>query len=250
METRGRILIVDDDAGFCEALKTALESESYSVSVAESRASAQEAAGVKPDGIILGTIAPRGDAYLLHRWLRKAQTCRNVPMIVVDAPDDQRLVRGWTRHEGVRMEADDYFVKPVDARALLPVIAKMLDMETRKIRVLVVDDHAIVRDGIRALLGVQRDIQVVGEAVDGADAVKKTRQLSPDVVLMDIVMPNMNGLDATQVISNEFDRTKVLMLSQYDDEQNVAASSKVGAYDFIPKGSASTHLLSAIRSLS
>ena len=91
---------------------------------------------------------------------------------------------------------------------------------------------------------------MVGEAVDGQDALEKTRQLSPDVVLMDIVMPVMNGLEATKRISRECEGTKVLMLSQYDDEENVLASSQVGASGFIPKRSASTQLLSAIRSAS
>ena len=132
----------------------------------------------------------------------------------------------------------------------MPLLEKMLDKSTRRIKVLVADDHAIVREGIRALLGVQKDMQVVGEAVDGNDALEKTRQLMPDVVLMDIVMPGMNGLEATKRISREFDQTKVLMLSQYDDEENVLASTQVGARGFIPKKSASTQLLSAIRSLS
>jgi DNA-binding NarL/FixJ family response regulator len=250
METKKRILIVDDEAQFCDGLCTALEAQSYVVAVATSRTQAQEMAhSEKPDGVIVGTITPRGEAYLLHRWFRQTHPFQDVPMIIIDAAPEHKMVKGWSRSEGLRIEAQDYFTKPVDPQGLVPLIAKMVDLETKRIRVLVVDDHAIVRDGIRALLGVQRDIQVVGEAVDGADAVSKARQLSPDVVLMDIVMPGMNGLEATQQICKECERTKVLMLSQYDDEANVAASSQVGAYDFIPKGSASTQLLSAIRSM-
>ena len=183
---------------------------------------------------------------------------------MIDAREEKHLLRGWTKDEGLRMEAEDYLVKPINPQALVPLVEKMLDMKTAstektvsaektektdRIKVLVADDHAIIRDGIRALLGVQKDMQVVGEAIDGKDAIEKTRQLSPDVVLMDIVMPGMNGLEATKQISEEFDNTKVLMLSQYDDEENVRASTQVGAHGFIPKKSASTELLSAIRSL-
>jgi len=114
----------------------------------------------------------------------------------------------------------------------------------------VVDDHAIIRDGIRALLAVQKDMQVVGEAVDGKDALEKALQLSPDVVLMDIVMPVMNGLEATKRICRECEQARVLMLTQYDDEENVLASSQVGAFGFIPKRSASSQLLAGIRSVS
>ena len=118
------------------------------------------------------------------------------------------------------------------------------------IRVLVVDDHAIIRDGIGALLAPQKDMQVVGEAVNGKDALEKAVQLLPDVVLMDIVMPVMNGLEATKQICRECEQAKVLMLSQYDDEENVLASSQVGALGFVPKRSASTDLLDGIRSVS
>ena len=120
----------------------------------------------------------------------------------------------------------------------------------QKIRVLVVDDHAMVRDGIRAVLALQRDMQVVGDAVNGREALEKTVELSPDVVLMDIVMPVMNGLDATKEICRGCPQVKVLMLTQYDDEENILASSQVGAMGFIPKTAVSSQLLTGIRSVS
>ena len=116
------------------------------------------------------------------------------------------------------------------------------------IKIMIADDHAIVREGIRTLLELQKDIHVVGEAVDGKDALEKTRQLSPDVVLMDIVMPGMDGLEATKKIRKEYDHTRVLMLSQYDDDDNIKASQQVGASGFVPKKDASKLLISAIRS--
>ena len=112
---------------------------------------------------------------------------------------------------------------------------------------LVADDHEVVREGIRALLGLQKDMQLVGEAIDGRDAVEKTLHLLPDIVLMDIIMPNMNGLEATRLICKECKKVRVFILTQYDDEENVLASKKVGAFGFVSKRSASSELLSAIR---
>jgi DNA-binding NarL/FixJ family response regulator len=271
MENRPRILIVDDEPKVQENLRATFERHSYQVAIASDKAQAQEMAQAeKPDVIILGTIMPRGEAFALHRWFKQTSQFSDIPTMIIDAPDEKRLLRGWTKGEGLLMEAEDYLVKPVEPEALMPLVEKMLVLTTsattaptktaattaapatakaKMIKVLVADDHAIVRDGIRALLGVQKDMQVIGEATDGKDAIDKTRQLSPDVVLMDIVMPGMNGLEATKQISQEFDDTKVLMLSQYDDEENVRASNEVGAHGFIPKKSASTELLSAIRSL-
>ncbi|MGB2854112.1 MAG: response regulator transcription factor, partial [Dehalococcoidia bacterium] len=84
-----------------------------------------------------------------------------------------------------------------------------------KIRMLVVDDHAMVRDGICALLGLTPDIEVVGEAANGMEALEMVKKLNPDVVLMDIAMPIMGGLEATRRICKEAPGTKVLALTQY-----------------------------------
>ena len=91
----------------------------------------------------------------------------------------------------------------------------------QKIRVLVVDDHTIVRDGICALLALAGDIEVVGEAGNGRDALEMVKKLSPDVVLMDIAMPIMNGVEATRRIKKEFPDVKVLALTQHDDKEFV-----------------------------
>jgi DNA-binding NarL/FixJ family response regulator len=250
MENKPRILVVDDEPKFAGSLRTTLEFRFFEVAVVTGRAEAEERIRAeRPDAVVLGTIMPRGDAFRLHQWMKSTPPLNEVPMIVIDAPVEKHVLTGWRKGEGLLLEADDYLVKPVNPEALVPLLERLLDRTTRKIKVLVADDHAIVRDGIRALLGVQKDMQVVGEAVDGKDALEKTRQLSPDVVLMDVVMPGMNGLEATKLISREFGQTKVLMLSQYDDEENVLASTQAGAYGFIPKKSASTQLLSAIRSM-
>ena len=147
------------------------------------------------------------------------------------------------------MEAEDFLCKPIEPGALLPRIEKMLDRLTRRINILIADDHPVVRDGIRAMLDLQKDMQVVGEAVNGHDALTKVNELMPDVVLMDIVMPGMNGLEASKRISSEHSNIKILMLTQYDDEENVLASTQAGAVGFIPKKSASSQLLAGIRAV-
>ena len=118
-----------------------------------------------------------------------------------------------------------------------------------KIRVLVVDDHTIVRDGICALLELAGDIEVVGEAADGSEALAMIRKLEPNVVLMDIAMPIMGGLEATRRINKEFPRTKVLILTQYDDKEYVFPVIEAGASGFVSKIAVSSELVSGIRSV-
>jgi two-component system response regulator NreC len=118
-----------------------------------------------------------------------------------------------------------------------------------KIRVLVVDDHTIVRDGIRALLGLAGDIEVVGEAENGREALEKVRELVPDVVLMDVAMPTMDGLEATRRIHREFPQTKVLALTQHDDREYVFSVVEAGAQGFISKTAASAEVVSGIRAV-
>ena len=118
-----------------------------------------------------------------------------------------------------------------------------------KIRVLVVDDHIIVRDGICALLALAGDIEVVGEASNGDEALKMVKELKPNVVLMDMAMPIMGGLEATRKICKEFPATRVLVLTQYDDKEYVFPVIEAGASGFISKIAASSELAAGIRSV-
>jgi two-component system response regulator NreC len=118
-----------------------------------------------------------------------------------------------------------------------------------KIRVLVTDDHAIVRDGICALLGITGDIEAVGVAANGREALEMVGKLSPDIVLMDIVMPLMDGLEATRRIRKEFPGTRVIILTQYEDREYVLPVIEAGASGFISKVAAASELISAIRAV-
>jgi len=119
----------------------------------------------------------------------------------------------------------------------------------RKIRVLIVDDHTLVRDGIRALLELVADIEVVGEATNGREALEKVEQLAPDIVLMDLAMPIMGGLEATRRIRRQFPETKVLALTQYDDSDYVVPVIEAGARGFVTKMAAFSELASAIQAV-
>ena len=251
MEKKGKILVVDDEPEFLLALQRALEAEFLDVTPAGTKAEAQERILMKePDIVILGTLTPSREASSLLKWLKQNAITKEVPVVVIDAPLEKRLISGWSIDEGEQMDAVEYLTKPVEPTAFVPLIQKLLWGVTKRIKVLIVDDHTVVRDGIRALLTLQKDISVVGEAVNGKEAVEKVLQLSPDVVLMDIVMPVMNGLEATKHICKECPQTKVLMLTQYADEENIVRSEQLGAYGFIPKNAASSKLLDGIRGVS
>ena len=119
----------------------------------------------------------------------------------------------------------------------------------KKIRVLIVDDHTLVRDGIKALLALATDIEVVGEAANGIEALEKVKECAPDVVLMDLAMPIMGGLEATRRIRKESTGTKVLALTQYDDADYVVPVIEAGAQGFITKMSAFSELATAIQAV-
>lgn len=120
---------------------------------------------------------------------------------------------------------------------------------SRPIRVLIVDDHAIVREGICSLLARHKDIQVIGQAADGQRALELASQLVPDIILMDIQMSGMNGLEATREIHKRFPRTRVLVLTQYENKEYVLPLLRAGAVGYIPKSARANELVNAIRTV-
>ncbi len=117
----------------------------------------------------------------------------------------------------------------------------------QKIRVLLADDHIVVRQGLRALLGAEEDIEIVAEADNGRQAVQLVRKLTPDVAVLDIAMPVLNGVEATRQIARANRSTKVLVLSSYSDDAYVQQVTEAGAAGYLVKQTAAHDLIKAIR---
>lgn len=122
-------------------------------------------------------------------------------------------------------------------------------MNRKKIKVLIAEDHTIVRQGLSVLINRQPDMQVVSEAENGKEAIEKTKELRPDVVLMDIAMKNMNGVEATARIKKMAQEVKVLVLTMYDNEEYIFQILRSGASGYLLKDAAMTDLISAIRAV-
>ena len=116
-------------------------------------------------------------------------------------------------------------------------------------RVLLTDDHAILIEGLRAYLSYYDDVEVVGEAHDGAEALASVAELQPDIVLMDIAMPGINGITATRLIREQYPQTRVLVLTQHEEKQYVLALLKAGASGYILKRALGSDLINALRTV-
>lgn len=118
-----------------------------------------------------------------------------------------------------------------------------------KIRILIADDHAIVREGISSLLETLPDIEVVGEARNGQEALDKARELTPDIILMDITMPGMNGLEATRLVREQNPDTRVLILTMHEGDEYFFKLLDAGASGYLVKGCSSEELVTAMRTV-
>lgn len=121
---------------------------------------------------------------------------------------------------------------------------------SKKIKLMLADDHAVVRSGLRMLLDAQPDMEIIAEAESGAEAVAKVQELRPDIVLMDVEMPGMNGIEATRLIKEDGGETAVLALTMYEDDQYFFEMLKAGASGYVPKRAAPDDLVNAIRTVS
>jgi two-component system, NarL family, response regulator NreC len=119
-------------------------------------------------------------------------------------------------------------------------------MKNREIQILLVDDHAIVRQGLRVLLESEVNFKVIGEAGNGLEALEMVKKVRPDVVILDVMMPNLNGLEVTRQLSKQFHFTKIIILSMYDDEGFVLEALDNGAAGYVLKDSNSSDLINAI----
>ena len=117
------------------------------------------------------------------------------------------------------------------------------------VRILVVDDNPAVRRGLRSLLATQGEYSICGEAVDGVDAIEKTKQLRPDAILMDVSMPLMDGLQATHAIRRDWPETKIIIVSQNDATVVTRQAANAGAHGFVPKASLGQDLIPTIARL-
>jgi two-component system, NarL family, response regulator LiaR len=117
----------------------------------------------------------------------------------------------------------------------------------KNIRILIIDDHAVVREGQRALIDTEKGMEVVGEGVDGIEAVEKTTELMPDVVLIDLIMPRMNGIEAIKKIKEEHPKMRILVLTSFAEDDKVYSAIKAGALGYLLKDASPDELLAAIR---
>jgi two-component system, NarL family, response regulator LiaR len=123
-------------------------------------------------------------------------------------------------------------------------------MAPTAIRVLIADDHSIVRRGVRALLATEADIEVVGEAENGREAVTMAEELRPDVILMDLVMPEMDGIEATRLIATRQPASRILVLTSFSTDDKVFPAIKAGALGYLLKDSGPDELVRAVRQVS
>ncbi len=120
----------------------------------------------------------------------------------------------------------------------------------KKIKVFLLEDHQLVRDGIKALLSEEKNIEVVGEASDSHEFFKKIKHLRPDVLLADVSLPGMSGIDVTKKITTDYPEVKVMMLSMYTNEEFITNSIKAGAKGYLPKNTTRKELTTAIQAVS
>lgn len=128
-------------------------------------------------------------------------------------------------------------------------VAMLDEKKSDSISILLVDDHALMREGLRQLLELEQDMHIVGEAADGFDALHKIGQLSPDIVLMDISMPVMDGIAVTRQVTYEFPATAVIMLTMYSQNQQMLQAMKNGARGYLLKSTSSREVAQAIRTV-
>ena len=123
------------------------------------------------------------------------------------------------------------------------------DMASKKLRLFITEDHLLIRDGLRAILCQQTDMEIVGEASEGQEAIRKAPGLNPDVILMDVSMPGMGGVQATQTLRKLIPEAKILALTAHEDSEHMSQMLRAGASGYILKRAAARHLIQAIHTV-
>ncbi|HEU5228536.1 MAG TPA: response regulator transcription factor [Ktedonobacteraceae bacterium] len=161
---------------------------------------------------------------------------RRYPLVTTESPAPTILVSSVSQETRETITVEDHGTA-------------LMTQRLHVISVLLVDDHTLMREGLRQLFELEQDIQVVGEAADGFEALNKTRQLQPDVVLMDINMPIIDGIAVTRQITTEFPYTAVIMLTMHHQDQQIVQAMKNGARGYVPKSASAQQVAEAIRAV-
>ena len=244
-----KVLIIDSEYKFSNRLQSLIRQNNYDAIAVNNKIKALKMLRRRDvDMVVLGTITPKSDMLYVYHWFKNNPDYKNVPLIIINGPIEPELSLEWDKQEDTGLALIDYFFKPIEPDRVMPFIEKHMNFDSRKIKVLIVDDQELVREGIRIVLDLYKDIEVVGEAKHGEDAIEKAIKLVPDVVLMDILMPGMNGIEATRHIVETCREARVLILSQYDTDESIRASRNAGACGFISKSSSTACLISGVRS--
>ena len=249
MKGKSTVLLIEEDPNYCASLQRILEENNCRVIFVHDMEEACDMAISKDlDLVILGYISPGNKVYELYRWFRKCSFLQDTPLIILEASKEKLEHEGWDKDKSMMIDAEEVLNKSATPERLIDKLNTLLGAQTEKIKVLIADDHAMVREGIKNLLNLQEDISIVGEAINGKEALEKALEFLPDVVLMDIVMPKKSGIEAAKSILRECnEKVKIVMLSQYDDEQILSASLEAGAIGFVSKKGLSEQLLETIR---
>lgn len=120
---------------------------------------------------------------------------------------------------------------------------------SNRIRVVLADDHAIFRNGVKSLLENEQDIEIIGEAYDGFEAIEKVKNLSPDVIMIDISMPGLSGIDSAEIMHKQYSQTKALILSMHNSDDYILKAVECGAYGYLLKDTTKDEMLKALRAV-
>lgn len=251
--TGSLVLVVDDEPHLRSALTKLLKAEQYTVLTAADGETALRISRQKlPDIVLLDVAIPAPDGREICRQIR--QFSKTTRMVYFTG-----MVEGYRHQPSMQelmLEADALIAKPASARTILAELRRVLEKSRDKqgggggnaspmIRVLVVDDHQVVREGLCRILAADGDIEVVGQAQNGQEAIQQAVHLVPDVIVMDLKMPGMDGIEATREIKEKCPSTNVLMLTLYAEDV-LAEAVEAGVSGYLLKDSSMSQITASV----